>query len=58
MCFPGVQRLKSGLKKFDVTNLLKTSKFEEFDRESRARPFKTTFLCSDLFAFCRRNPYG
>ena len=27
------------LKTLDVTDVLKTSKFEEFDRESRPRPF-------------------
>ena len=58
MCFPGVQSLKFRLKILDVTDILKTSKFEGFDRESRARPFKTTFPCSDFFDFCGRNPDG
>ena len=38
--------------------LKKNSKFEEFDRESRPRPFKTMFPRSDFLVFCETNPYG
>ena len=35
----------------DVADVLKTPKFEGFDRESRSRPFLTMFPCSDCFCF-------
>ena len=39
------------VKKLDVTDVLKTSKSEGFDRESRPRPFQKMFPRSDFFAF-------
>ena len=42
----------------DVTDVLKTSKSDGFDRESGPRPFQTMVPHSGFFAFCGMNPYG
>ena len=39
------------LKKLDITDFFKKTKFEGFDREFRPRPFYTMFPRSDFFAF-------
>ena len=46
------------VKKMDVTDVSKTSKFEGFDRESRPRPFKQCSHVQIFLLYCRTNPYG
>ena len=50
MCFPSQgYKASNFVKKLDVTDVYKTSKFEGFDRESCPGPFKTMFPRSDFF---------
>ena len=46
------------VKKLDVTDVLKISKFEGFDRESRPIPFTQCSRIQTFLLFCRTNPYG